>query len=538
VVNAQLPHGGKPYPFTSQKSSVKPIILTGFDIQQAIDESLTQESASGKKPFKFAWNYTLDLSPENSGYWMQTADGTRIWRIHLVAPDAKLVNVDFSRFNLKPGSRIFIYPPDQNSFIGGFNYQNNSSSESLPTEFIKGQELIVEMQTDPGVSDYGSLTIGSLAHAYIDIFKSQDTDAGYSGACNVDINCPQGDDWQLIKKAVCKYTFKVGASTESCTGTLINNTALDTLPYILTANHCITFASQAPTAVFYFNYEKDTCGKASISIPYTLAGSTLKATSDSIDFSLLLLNESPPDAKKPYYAGWSVSQTPATSAVCIHHPQGDVKKISIETGALTSEYQSPIPTNLMWLTKQSVPQAFWRVVNWETGTTEGGSSGSPLFNQNKLIVGNLTGGQADCVNSVNDYFSKLYVGWEHYPATNQQLKHWLDPLNAGVTSLPGFDPFGKPDTAVIDTTKYAERFIIFPNPATDIATFETDTMDISGGKLCVFSLTGKKIAEYDIQETKRLSFNVSFLSQGVYIIEFSKGNVRERKRLLIINPQK
>jgi hypothetical protein len=192
----------------------------------------------------------------------------------------------------------------------------------------------------------------------------------------------------------------------------------------------------------------------------------------------------------------------------------------------------------MWLTNQSLAQAFWRVVNWETGTTEGGSSGSPLFNQNQLIVGNLTGGQADCVNSVNDYYSKLYVGWDHYAATAQQLKHWLDPINSGVTNLPGFDPFGKPDTVIIDTTEYAERFVIFPNPATDIATFETDTMDISGGKLLVFSLTGKKLAQYDIRETKKLSFDVSFLAQGVYIIEFSKGNIRERKRLLIINPQK
>jgi len=218
--------------------------------------------------------------------------------------------------------------------------------------------------------------------------------------------------------------------------------------------------------------------------------------------------------------------------VCIHHPQGDVKKISIDNGPVTAEYQNPIPLDLHWLYDESLPQAFWRVIKWETGTTEGGSSGSPLFNQNQLIVGNLTGGQADCSNSVNDYYSKFHMGWDYYSNYSKQLKHWLDPESTGITNLVGFNPYGQ------NIIQYASRFSVFPNPASSQVTFETDSLDISGGVLSVYSLTGKKMAQYNIKESTRLSFNVSSFNQGMYILEFRKGEIYERKRLVVINPLK
>jgi len=538
ALHSQLPHGGKPFPYSSLKSAVKPVVLSGFDMQKAINESLSGDAVSGKKPFKFAWNYSLDLSPENSGTWTEMPGGIRVWRIQLVSPGAYGVNIGFSKYQLKPGCMLFIYPPSQDLFLGGFNYLNNNESQTLPISFINGDELVVELQTGSGITDYGSIQIGSIAHAYIDIFGRKDGRFGQAGKCNVDINCPEGDDWQLIKKAVCRILFKSGNSWEYCTGTLINNTRLDTLPYLYTANHCIRTASQAESAVFYFDYESTTCSGLDDSVFYSLAGSAILATSDSIDFSLLRLYEAPPEIYEPFFAGWSHSQNPALKAVSIHHPQGDVKKISLDNDPLTAEYQNPIPLNLSWLTNESVPQAFWRVYAWEIGTTENGSSGSPLFNQNKLIVGNLTGGEANCDKPVNDYFSKFHMGWDYYSLPSKQLKFWLDPDGTGITNLPGFNPYGLPDTSIIDTTEYAVRFTLFPNPATGFITFETDSLDISGGLLSIYSVTGKQMARFVIPDSRRLTFDVSFLGQGVYILEFSKGNIRERKRFLVLNPQK
>ena len=531
---SQIPRGGKPFPYYNLKSAQNKIFLPEFDLNQAIAESLSENAIEGKKPFPFAWNYSLDLTPANSGTWSEMPDGSTIWRIHLVSSGAFGVNVDFSKFQLNPGCMVFIYPPSQEYFFGGFNSGNNNKSANLPVSFVKGEEIVVELQVQKDI-DFGVLNIGSLAHAYIDIFSSLDTKLGPSGNCNVDINCPDGEDWQIIKKAICRITIKSGLNSVYCTGTLINNVKQDTVPYLLTANHCINSNTKANSALFLFDYEADTCDKTSETGSFSLAGSDLLATSDSLDFTLLRLYDSIPSIYKPYFAGWSLSQTPASSAVTIHHPEGDLKKISIDNGPVTAEYQDPIPDNLKWLYTESVPKAFWRVTKWESGTTEGGSSGAPLFNQNKMIVGNLTGGQANCTNPINDYFSKFHMCWDYYSMPSKQLKYWLNPEDSLITSLQGFNPYSS-DTLIIDPVEFADRYTLFPNPTNGLFTFETDSLDISGGLLSIYSLTGKKIFQYEISGEKRIIADVSFLEQGLYIVEFSKGFEKVRKRLLITNP--
>ena len=52
---------------------------------------------------------------------------------------------------------------------------------------------------------------------------------------------------------------------------------------------------------------------------------------------------------------------------------------------------------------------------WEDGVTEPGSSGSPSFDQNHRIIGQLYGGAAACSGSVNngayDYYGRMDVSW-------------------------------------------------------------------------------------------------------------------------------
>lgn len=530
---AQLPHGGRPFPLTGMKAMTEPLIFDDFCLEKALETSLSPDAVSGKKPFAFAWNHETALSPGNSGEWQESSTGTRIWRLHLRTPGALAVNVNFSRFRIKEGIMVFLYPPEQDFFLGGFNYLNNNSADYLPVGFIPGESVIIEMQVPPGYPDFGELEIGALGHAYIDVF-GKDGYFGRSGNCNVNINCPQGADYQEVKKAVCRIIFRRGASTELCTGTLINNLKQDTIPYLYTANHCIRNATEAASALFYFDYESPECLNRDDTLLYILSGSSLKATSDSIDFTLLQLNESPPASYNPYFGGWTTTVIPAFRVVCIHHPQGDVKKISLDSDQITPIYQSPIPENLDWLTEESVPEAFWRVIDWDLGTTEGGSSGSPLFNQDNLIIGNLTGGEASCANSVNDYFSKFYMAWDYYSIPSKQLKYWLDPDNSGLKFVGGFQPFDFPDSLI----NPSDQFFIYPNPATSFVTFETDSQDISGGVLFLYTINGKRIAQYSITADKNIVFDISFLDQGIYVLEFSKGTIRERRKLFVMNPGK
>jgi lysyl endopeptidase len=529
-IQAQISHGGKPFPYYPVKSPAPRIVLQGFDIERAVLKSLSKEATEGKKPLEFAWNHEVDLTPENSGLWTHWNGGIKTWRIEIVSPGAFAVNVYFGKFRLRNGCMLFAYSPDQSRVLGGFNEKNNLAEGQLPLAFIPGESLVVELQVPEEVTDFGELQIHAVAHDYINVFGRKDASDNYygkSGECNVDINCPEGADWQVVKRAVCRITVKSGSSTSLCSGALINTTHNDSRPYLITANHCIKNGTNAVNSVFYFDYESPSCsGPDDTTTVYTLSGSNILATSDSLDFSLIKLSTPVPLSYKPYYAGWTTSSIPATSVVCIHHPEGDVKKISIEEHPVTSEYQT---VNLpSWLVNESVPGGFWRVRHWETGTTEGGSSGAPLYNQRGKIVGNLTGGDAVCSNSINDYFSKFYMQWNYYPDSSRQLKCWLDSINAGVSEINGSEPI---DT---DTIKFADRFVLYPNPANDFLTFESDSLDIQGAIISIYSMDGKKMAAYSIHDTNRIILNVSFLNQGLYIFEYRNKNIIIFRKLLII----
>ncbi len=448
-MQSQISRGGIPM-WPDNKKSQSAFQLPEQDINRAILSDFSDEDKiKGKKPFRVGVNHQVNLSPENSGEWITLPSGMRVWRLEFYSKGAFGLSVNFDRFKLLEDAIVFLYSPDKKDIIGGLNHFNNKKTGSLSTAFLPGDRIVLELQVPSG-KDYGMLNIGDIGHAYVDLFGiTKDGSFGDSGDCEIDINCPTGYDWQIIKNAVCRIVFKRNASTtEMCTGTLINTTFQDQRPYVYAANHCLTSAYESGNAVFYFGLESEDCDGID---PFpsgtwikTISSSELLATSDSLDFSLVRLSEDVPDSYSPYYAGWSISYQPPENSATIHHPQGDVKKISKDYDPALVEYQTTDPPS--WLSKGSIPAAFWRIEEWDEGATEGGSSGSPLFNQQKLIVGNLTGGDAQCGHPFNDYFSKFYMNWDYYPDSGRQLNYWLDSLNTGVSNLAGFNP--NPQTSI------------------------------------------------------------------------------------------
>jgi PKD repeat protein len=190
---------------------------------------------------------------------------------------------------------------------------------------------------------------------------------------------------------------------------------------------------------FYFNYEAPNCATPGSEPGYnTVVGCTFKARGPETggsDFLLVELNETPPAAFNVYYNGWDISETGASSGIGIHHPAGDIKKISKSGNLTTGTYTGCIP-NAHW-------QVTWQATATDHGVTEGGSSGSPIFNEtSKKVVGTLTGGAASCSAQTSpDFYGKMDVHWDDNGTGNaDRLKPWLDPTNSGVTSLDGWDP--------------------------------------------------------------------------------------------------
>ena len=345
--------------------------------------------------------------------------GDRVWRLQIKSQGAKSLNFIFSKFYMPQGGEFFIYNEDQTYLIGAFTTINNKSHGGFSTAPVKGSTVILEYYEPLAVKGQGAIAVSSIIHAYRDMFataQSLNKDFGDSGNCNIDVNCPASAGWEDEIRSVAMII--TSGNTRWCSGAMVNNTAEDKTPYYLTANHCLD--GNENNWIFVFNYQSPTCNGPDGSLLESVSGSTTKATHNPSDMALLELSVPVPDAYNVHFSGWDNTNTAATSSVGIHHPAGDVKKISFDTDPLTTQGAN-----------------FWRVGNWEQGTTEGGSSGSPLYNQNHHIVGQLQGGAASCFNISYDDYGKVYTSWLGGGTTGSQLMAWLDPLNLGVTSLDG-----------------------------------------------------------------------------------------------------
>lgn len=383
------------------------------------------------KPAGKAGLIEVFYSTENSGTWDTLPDGLAVWRASFRVPGASSVNLVFSPYRVNRGVRTYIYDKSQKTVLGAFSDANNKPFSKLATASVPGEEIVVEIQVPPYLESAGAIGLTGIGVDPDHGFRTEsayDKWYGESGQCNVDINCITDSTAQLVKNAVVRIMFN---GSERCTGTLVNNTRQDGTNYILTAEHCINREDIANEAVFYFDYESPYCDGPDGSVQKTLSGATIKATGGRLDFTLLELLEPIPFAFKPYYAGWDYTGMQTASGFTIHHPMGDVKKISREEHPLVVD-------DFM---NDYNPGTHWLVNRWESGTTEKGSSGSPFFNSRGHIVGTLSGGLADCEDPIKDYFQMFSHCWDDYRDPGQQLACWLDPLYHDVGFIGGHDPY-------------------------------------------------------------------------------------------------
>ncbi len=431
----QVSYGGSPASFNLLKSLKTSLPL--IEMAPVNNFELQLKDTQSKDPYKkyrFAVSFDADISPDNSGVW-DIANGMNIWRVAIRSRGAFSLNILFDRFILPTGASLFIYSPDHQILRGAFNANNEQSSGMLPIAPFPGDEIIVEYNEPVNVSNRGELHISKVNHGYKNAIGERPL--GEAGTCNLDVYCWDALVMSKEKQAVVQL---VVSGTDLCTGTLVNNTKRDKTPYLITAGHCILNAKDAQQTVFTFNYESPYCGTNGSMNGYvdqTMTGSILRARSDSLDFALVELEMLPPPEYRPYYAGWDHSKNISTRTRSVHHPKGDVKKISLDNDP---------PGIASYGTNGHLPNSFWLVKKWDVGTTEAGSSGGALFNDANFVIGSLTGGTATCENSINDYFSMMYYQWDFSSSVTRQLKKWLDPANTGEFRIEAIDPYTSPST--------------------------------------------------------------------------------------------
>ncbi|MEM8527855.1 MAG: 3-coathanger stack domain-containing protein [Bacteroidota bacterium] len=429
--NAQINIGGEPYSFhhtltTSKSKFVKtmpPINRQQLDKEDKIDKE------SGMPP-RFGFPFPTKLNLQNSGEWSILDNGDHIWRLTIECPNARSINLTYSDFWLPNGASLYIYNADRSSMIGGFTSVNNKGLQKDLTPFstglVYGEQITLEYYEPSSVLGQGQIAIDQVVHGYrlTNPFEEGfEKLFGDAANCQNNINCPVGDDYQGEKRAVAM--IMVGG-IRWCSGALLNSWGNESIPYLLTADHCLagldaTDNTNANNWVFFFNYESPNCTNPTsdpLSNATSVSGAVLLSNLEETDFALLRLLERP---RGVAYLGWDANGPEPESGVGIHHPSGDVMKISVENDKVAS-----FDDWIRWTDATYPAHSHWKV-NYDDGGMEGGSSGSPFLDQHSRVVGQLTGGTASC--QTTSYYGKLSVSWNGRGSDDRRrrLGDWIGP---------------------------------------------------------------------------------------------------------------
>ena len=420
------------------------IIMPPLDMSKIQEEDLEDEKYD--MPPRFGYRHKVHYDLNNSGTWFKLPNDDKLWQLNVICSNALSVNFCYDKFWLPEGGKLFIYSKDRKHFIGAFTSKNNRGNREkirgFATSLVYGNDVILEYYQPKEVTTDAIISIEYVVHGYRYINFGEKSMVS-AGDCMVNINCEEGENWQTEKNAVARIILE-GAYL--CTGSLVTTTGLSGEPILLTANHCITSldkdALDDPAldyTFFYWNYESPGCVNNTYSTYYTTTGATILANNSYSDFALLRLSEDPKNISNyvPFYLGWDCSGKSGNAGVCIHHPKGDVKKIS-------TVGDQPISTSYLSST-ENTNSGHWKVI-WDAtqngyGTTEGGSSGSPLLNGEHKVIGQLHGGYADCGNNITqpDWYGKFDVSWTGNSNSSvfRRLNCWLDSLETGVQTMEG-----------------------------------------------------------------------------------------------------
>lgn len=487
-VSAQVQKLGTPLSFKSKVNLTKNgYVLPAVNNVEMLTYYTNLAHSSGEKLMQYGVAQDVSINFFSNAQKQVLPNGDNLYQFFIESENAVSLNVIFSKFHLESGTLLYIFNQEKTKYIGAYTSLNNNVQNELGTELLYTNKLYIEIQEPKANENKSQLEIGSVVHGFINLDDLVEKALNESGDCNIDVNCPQGAGWEIQRNGVGMLVNGTGGF---CTGSMVNNTAGTTTPYFLTANHC---GSGPGSWIFRFRWESPAdqadCATSAPSVNgpenMNVNGGITRASYAPSDFHLIELNSIPDQLWDVTYNGWDKSGNTPSSGAGIHHPSGDIKKIAISS--------TPYGVGSFGGSPQNHWQAFW-----SDGVTEGGSSGSPLFDQYRRIVGQLHGGGSYCGSSdMSDFYGQFSASWIGGGASTNRLSDWLDPQNTGVDFIDAnvtnsLDPFFTSNIIGASGTFCSGQYtpkVVLTNGGSVVMTTATITYNIDGVEQ-VYSWTG------------------------------------------------
>ncbi len=444
TAQSQITEGGIPPSFSPENQLVlagkpfSPIVIPSVD-----KDALMAEDSRTPGQTRFAAPVAVDISMENAGVWATLSNGQRLWQCAIQSPGGLGLTLLFDEFSLPVGAKFYAYSPDHQHLLGAYTDKSCLPSGKFLIGILPGETAYLECIVPAAV--VGDTKV-HIYRADVSYDKHGMTGAefnfGQSLPCNVNVNCPTGSNWQVEKKGVARILMVFQTGEAWCSGTLVANTAGTYEPYFLTAQHCQLLLPNPEFSLWRFDFDFEGVGctnPAMAPLPKSVLGSERIAFRAETDFMLLKISAIPPNYNV-YFNGWDRDNTTtalAPNTTMIHHPFGDIKKITVDTQAATI-----FASTLNWggIYGTSPANSHWRTIP-DIGIQQPGSSGSPLFDANKRIRGQLHGGSVSPVNEcvmTGVYYGRFNQSWDQGTTTDKRLKEWLDPAGTNAITQNGY----------------------------------------------------------------------------------------------------
>ena len=431
-----------------QRSALQPFSI---NLPQLATDALLEKSSSTPSPgqptqigFARAVSHLTDSKTTSSRLtWASLPQGGKIAALHLKSADAKGIRLGVRverlplaavlRFHAaNSATALEISAPEIMALIQR-NLDAGDTGEDAHTYWspdLGGDEVTLEIELPSGMAtEEVQVFLPRISHVFAEVPSQNELveKIGQSQICNIDVSCTP--DYEAASRSVARMRFVRDGNSYLCSGTLLNNTTANGIPYFLSANHCISTQTVASTLNTDWFYKSSSCnsGVLSSSVKTLTGGASLLYSAEVTDTSFMRLNNALPLGVT--YAGWS-SASPAVGANVfgLHQPAGDMQKSTVGTIDGFASCTSGAPGFFSCLSS-NLQSSNHLVTRWNAGTTEHGSSGSGLFITNngaRYLVGQFHGGNASCTAPQSpNYYGRFDLAY------TAALSQWLSPAAIG-----------------------------------------------------------------------------------------------------------